>query len=195
MCIDTVQSREVPELCPPILDETVGLVARPVAPHAEWKKRRASRAVFLNTARTHVGLIYWPQCGGYYLLPGGKIEQGETPDEAVLREVHQETGYTGEILGRLGKVLELRTQSPLKQWSHGYVVVENGGDGVQSLTEKEERMGILFRWVRIADVPALLKQWPVRERESADDRLLFSWYRDSCIFRAAGERGYLTPRA
>jgi 8-oxo-dGTP pyrophosphatase MutT (NUDIX family) len=36
-------------------------------------------------------------------LPGGRLESGETPIEAVLREVKEETGLTAEILQMTGK--------------------------------------------------------------------------------------------
>lgn len=35
-------------------------------------------------------------------LPGGKIEPGETPEEAAIRELKEELGVTVEILGDLG---------------------------------------------------------------------------------------------
>ncbi len=34
----------------------------------------------------------------YYTVPGGKIEPGETPEEACFREVLEETGLTVEIM-------------------------------------------------------------------------------------------------
>jgi mutator protein MutT len=34
-------------------------------------------------------------------FPGGGIEEGETPEEACLREVREETGYTVRIIGLL----------------------------------------------------------------------------------------------
>lgn len=36
-----------------------------------------------------------------WLYPGGHVEPNETPDEAVIREVYEETGITAGILGTL----------------------------------------------------------------------------------------------
>jgi 8-oxo-dGTP diphosphatase len=39
--------------------------------------------------------------GSYFTLPGGAVEEGETLQEAAIREVKEETGFTVEVGGLL----------------------------------------------------------------------------------------------
>jgi 8-oxo-dGTP diphosphatase len=43
---------------------------------------------------------------GYWSLAGGKVEAGETPQEACLREVKEETGLDVEIIKYIGNYVE-----------------------------------------------------------------------------------------
>jgi ADP-ribose pyrophosphatase YjhB (NUDIX family) len=54
---------------------------------------------------------YPPEAGGY-CLPGGHMEEGETPEAAVLREVEEETGVRGRV-ERLLEVLPTRRRTGL----------------------------------------------------------------------------------
>ena len=42
--------------------------------------------------------------GGFWELPGGKIEPNETPAEALLREIHEEVGLTVTAADLIKKV-------------------------------------------------------------------------------------------
>jgi ADP-ribose pyrophosphatase YjhB (NUDIX family) len=43
---------------------------------------------------------------GYWALPGGRCEPGESPEEAVVREVKEETGLDIVVTGKIGEYIE-----------------------------------------------------------------------------------------
>ena len=65
---------------------------------------------------THAGgVVYWSdgheprylivtakKTPGHWVLPKGHVEEGETPEQAAVREVEEETGVTAEVLGPVG---------------------------------------------------------------------------------------------
>ena len=42
---------------------------------------------------------------GEWTLPGGRVERGESPEDAVVRELHEETAVEGRIVAALGVVV------------------------------------------------------------------------------------------
>ncbi|MBW3561652.1 MAG: NUDIX hydrolase [Actinobacteria bacterium] len=55
------------------------------------------RWVLLIARRNAAGQAQWT-------LPKGGIEEGETPEQAAVREVREETGYTADIHEELGTI-------------------------------------------------------------------------------------------
>ena len=49
---------------------------------------------------------------GRWMIPGGGVDFGEHPDATVLRELREETGFSGEITGIEGVFSELYPNSP-----------------------------------------------------------------------------------
>lgn len=43
---------------------------------------------------------------GYWGLPGGRMDQGETIEQTVIREVKEETGFDVEIVRKIGEYVE-----------------------------------------------------------------------------------------
>ena len=74
MCKQSIASKEQPAL------------PRPVAAAAIVDSLR--RPTLLLAARRS----YPPKLNGLFELPGGKVEPGETPREALLREIYEELG-------------------------------------------------------------------------------------------------------
>jgi 8-oxo-dGTP pyrophosphatase MutT (NUDIX family) len=68
-------------------------------------------------------------------FPGGVFEPGETPEEAALRELREETGYKPE------KMIKLGSFSPnpaiMSNTMHFFLAEGLSGDGRQSLDEDE----------------------------------------------------------
>jgi 8-oxo-dGTP diphosphatase len=52
-----------------------------------------------------------------WVLPGGGIDQGETSEEATLREIKEETGYDVELMRKVGEYLPVNRMTLL---THGF---------------------------------------------------------------------------
>jgi ADP-ribose pyrophosphatase YjhB (NUDIX family) len=70
--------------------------------------REFTVAVFV----VHAGrvLLLFHRKLGMWLPPGGHIEPNELPDEAALREVHEETGVRARLIGERGLAIDYPRQ-------------------------------------------------------------------------------------
>jgi mutator protein MutT len=71
--------------------------------HASWSRD----AALLLTRRAAALSSH----GGQWALPGGRIDPGETPEAAALREMHEEVGLTLDTANILGTLDDYATRS------------------------------------------------------------------------------------
>jgi len=91
---------------------------------------------------------------GVFTLPGGMVEAGETLQEAVVREVQEETGVGIEQLGLAGQ-REFITRDEAGRVSRHFVILcfacrWVSGEGTPLLEELSE-----LRWLRPAELSGL----------------------------------------
>lgn len=106
-----------------------------------------------------------------WCLPKGHLENGETAEQAALREVAEETGISGRVVGTLGSIdywfsVEGRR---VHKTVHHYLIEATGGE--LSVEGDPDAEAVDVAWVRLTEL---------------DTRL--SFVNERRIARVAGER-------
>ncbi len=117
--------------------------------------RYASRGILLDD-KQNIALLYMSKIG-YYKLPGGGIEGEETPEEAFLREIKEETGYEAVILEKLGEIEEHKMQNNFLQHSFCYLAQITSSNSATSLSENEKELGFQLVWMTQQDALEAMK--------------------------------------
>jgi 8-oxo-dGTP diphosphatase len=71
-----------------------------------------------------------PPRQGEWSLPGGRIERGEEPHLAALRELAEETGVTARLLGLIEIVDSIMGEPEKLYLLHDYAAVWTGGEPI-----------------------------------------------------------------
>ena len=82
-----------------------------------------------------------------WIFPKGHIEDGETPEEAALREVEEEAGVAGKVVGPVGRPIEFVTSAERVRVQYFLV---------RMTSEWPETDGRKKRWVAFDDAEDML---------------------------------------
>lgn len=124
------------------------------APQNEFEYREASRAIVFNDQ----GEIALMDTGLYHAhkLPGGSIENGETPMHACVRECMEETGYATEITAALGYIDEYKNRRREHWRSYCYVVRTVGEQQALQFTQDEIEADFKLMWIPLLQAIELM---------------------------------------
>ena len=146
-----------------------------------YKERGADRAVVFDNdkkiALLHVTKLH------YHKLPGGGIEQGESIEDALRRELSEEIGCSVKNIRELGIIEEFRNKFSLHQLSHCFLADLDGEKGAPHLEQDEIADGFETVWLSIEDaIKALDDEVGVEDYEGKFIRL-----RDVSLLRRAAQ--------
>lgn len=99
----------------------------------------AQHRVLLREPRGHFGGYVWT-------FPKGRVDPGETPEQAALREVHEETGYAARIIDKVPGQFEGDTTSTV------FFLMTPVGEPVEF--DRAETQSI--RWVPLVEAAGLI---------------------------------------
>lgn len=107
------------------------------------RTRIGSRAIIMCDGRI---LLTHETNSGWWLVPGGGLEEGESAEECCIREVEEETGY---IVRPLHQFLTLYEYYEEYRYISHYFICEITGTGQMHLTDAEASRGVEPQWIEL----------------------------------------------
>ena len=117
--------------------------------------RITARAIVKN--RDGLYAVMYAEKFGLHSLPGGGIDGDETPEEALLREVLEETGCSCDQIEPLGIVKENRFHADYSAISYYFVVRCLSESSQPQFTEAEQDVETILKWCTLDEAIHLIK--------------------------------------
>jgi ADP-ribose pyrophosphatase YjhB (NUDIX family) len=127
-----------------ISEESLG-PGKPEQLGGTYELRKSARAILLDSDKNMA--TQYLQTYTYHKLPGGGVDDGETVEDALRREVLEEVGCQCEIVRPIGVTIEYRNKYNLLHISYCYVATVIGDIGEPALEEGELEEGQTTLWL------------------------------------------------
>lgn len=126
----------------------------------QLQHQRSTRGVVFD-ADNNIALLF-TQDKRYYSIPGGGANDGETYEQATIRECKEETGCDAEIVKYIGTIFEYRKNKNILAESWGYILKLVGEKGPIVLVgdEDESEKSTIVLWVPISEAISLIESVP-----------------------------------
>lgn len=129
-----------------------------------YEQRTAARAVVFDNNKK-AALLY-VSTKDYHKLPGGGVEEGESLEQGLRREILEEVGCQIKNIQELGIIEEYRNKLNIHQISYCYFAEVDGKIGEQKLEQGEIDDGHDLKWVGLDEAVEILeKEKQVRDYE------------------------------
>ncbi|MCL2855968.1 MAG: NUDIX domain-containing protein [Defluviitaleaceae bacterium] len=127
---------------------------------------KAARAVLLDDNNL-VAVLYLKKLN-FYTLPGGGIDVGETMQQALAREMQEETGCYIDIVCELGIIEE---NSLIYNWSGAsscFIAKTKGEKGLLHLTQEEIDQETQVHWYNIHEALEIIINQNISARDERE---------------------------
>lgn len=124
--------------------------------NSEFRLRNRAAGIVLNDKKE---IILMNLTNMYFhMLPGGGMDSNENMEEALYRELKEETGANVEIISELGIVVENLEQRQMKQITYFYLTKIVGEIEEPNLMPDELEQGYQVEWYSIDDTIKILEE-------------------------------------
>ncbi|MCW4019303.1 MAG: NUDIX hydrolase [Candidatus Bathyarchaeota archaeon] len=100
---------------------------------------------------------------GYWALPGGRVDPGETVEQTVVREVKEETGLNVQIVRKVGEYHEKGVESGYEYDYHPACFLVQPSEGNLKRQESEISEIKLFKLEEVPDVLAFVHKQMIQD--------------------------------